>query len=346
MKAKHPDEKEYTRKNLFLEYSSVPPNLLKPITYNLTSITSLMTPLLSVLIPAHGRLAILKKTLEALNRQTIAENIEVIVMNDDTQNAQEIEHLAKQSWYFAHSFCTIPPCHQGVARNRGVHITRAPLVLFIGDDIFLAPDCCERHVKAHAALPHALPLTPSQGEGGNCQLPIAKSLVLGHTTWDRASHITPVMQWLEKSGWQFDYGTLDQLPEVNGKRTVPSHTQHLYTYTSHISLATELAKSFPFREDISLYGWEDIEWGMRLRSAGVPLVYFQSATALHHHHITLEDSLKRMRTLGAAAQAMKKLVPDFDRVPTGWKMLAYRFLALFPTIAGKHRREFLRGLIK
>ncbi len=288
-----------------------------------------MPPSLSIIIPAHGRIALLKKCLEALNAQTVAGEMEVIVMNDDAQHAQEIEHLAKLPWHFAHSFCTIEPCHQGVARNKGVQIARAPIVLFIGDDIFLAPDCCEKHVKAH----YQLPTTNYQ-------------LILGHTTWDPACDITPVMEWLERSGWQFDYGTLDRLPEMNGQKIVPRWKQHLFSYTSHISLATELAKRFPFREDVSLYGWEDIEWGMRLCSAGVPLVYLQSATALHHHHITLEASLKRMYTLGASAQAMKKLVPNFDRVPTGWKMLAYRMLSFLPTLSGRHRREFLRGLTK
>jgi hypothetical protein len=51
-----------------------------------------------------------------------------------------------------------------------------------------------------------------------------------------------------------------------------------------------------------------------------------------------------METLGRSAVEIKKIVPGFDRVPTGWKLLAYRIAALFPTMAGRHRRAFLTGV--
>ncbi len=120
--------------------------------------------------------------------------------------------------------------------------------------------------------------------------------------------------------------------------------QHRFTYTSHISLPTAIAKKYPFREDVSLYGWEDILWGTELRDAGVSLIYEPDAKALHHHHIELADSLKRMDTIGKSLRTMEKIDPTFDRIPRGWKLWAHKMMGLLPTMRGKHERAFMSGL--
>lgn len=290
-------------------------------------------PILSVIIPTHRRPEILRKCLEHLQKQTIVKDIEVIVVSDGDDEESQV--ISQQS-PVVRRLLSVPPCHQGVARNEGVKVAQGKYVLFIGDDIFLAEDACERHLCALSPDP-----SPATGEGRRAErVGRGQYAVLGFTTWDPACGITPVMRWLERSGWQFGYPQIKKFSHG----FLPRDIQHQYTYTSHISLPIEIAKKFPFRSDVSLYGWEDVEWGMRLRDAGVSLFYEPSASALHHHHITLEDSLKRMETLGRSAVEITKNVPEFDRVPRGWKLLAYRICALFPTMAGSHRRAFLRGL--
>jgi GT2 family glycosyltransferase len=83
---------------------------------------------------------------------------------------------------------------------------------------------------------------------------------------------------------------------------------------------------------------------MRLKAAGVRLVYEPNAHALHHHHVTKEQSLKRMEVLGRSAVEIAKNVPEFDRVPKGWKLLAYKITSYLPTMTGWHRAAFLRGV--
>lgn len=268
-------------------------------------------PQLSVVIPTYQRSAILAECLKHLAKQTIAKEIEVIVVSDGKDD--QAREVCRDVMYVE-----VPKSQQGVARNEGVRHATGKFVLFIGDDIFLAPDACEKHLRSlsdHAA-------------------------VLGFTTWDPACGVTPVMKWLETSGWQFGY----PLIEKYAHRTLPPSIQHKFTYTSHISLPLSVAKTIAFRTDVTMYGWEDIEWGMRLRDAGITLFYEPGAKALHHHHIELPDSLKRMETLGRSAVLIAKTSPEFDRVPKGWKLVAYRILALLPTMAGKHRKAFLRGL--
>jgi glycosyltransferase involved in cell wall biosynthesis len=286
-------------------------------------------PSLSIIIPTHERADILARCLHHLATQTIAKELEVIVVSDghdpktadlfseDTRNKKQETNNVQ--------FLEIPKSQQGVARNRGVAVATAPLVMFIGDDIFLEPHACEVHVDIHKKL-----------KAESYEL----SACLGYTTWDPALGITPVMRWLEKSGWQFGYPLLKNYVH----KPIPAHMQHRFTYTSHISLPTETAKKYPFREDVTLYGWEDIEWGARLRDGGVPLVFEPDARALHHHRITMESSLKRMETLGESAVRMGSLFAGFDRLPHGWKLWRYNIAAMFPTMAGKHRRAFLSGI--
>lgn len=277
-------------------------------------------PRLSVVIPTHERADILARCLHHLATQTIAKELEIIIVSDGHDEATE--KLCKKNT--AVKFFEIGKSQQGVARNHGIQNATAPLTLFVGDDIFLESHACEVHLHAH------------QSQIANS----TSQIVLGYTTWDPAVGITPVMRWLEESGWQFGY------PLLKGYEHKPiSHDmQHRFTYTSHISLPTDIAKKYPFREDVTLYGWEDIEWGSRLRDAGIPLVFEPDARALHHHQITLESSLRRMEVLGESALRMEKLLSGFDRLPKGWKRIAYKTSAMFPTMAGKHRKAFLMGM--
>lgn len=276
-------------------------------------------PALSVVIPTHRRPAILSACLEHLERQTIADKIEVIVVSDGHDPAT-IEAVNGKTWKVPVRFFEIPKSQQGAARNAGVREAEGDLVLFLGDDILLAPGACEAHLAAHAA-----------------HQAIA---VLGRIDWDSAVGITPVMRWLEKTGWQFAFDAL----EPYAHQRVPEDAQHRYTYASNLSLPTDLARAVPFPEGLTEYGWEDIVFGTELRARGVGLFYAPSAKAAHYHRITLEDSLKRMRAIGRTAAVMAVRDPSFDRLPKGWKLLAYRILALLPTMRGKHAKALLQGM--
>ncbi|MFA5799773.1 MAG: glycosyltransferase family 2 protein [Candidatus Peribacteraceae bacterium] len=279
------------------------------------------SPRLSVVIPTYKRADTLTRCLEHLALQTCVKEIEVIVVSDG-HDEKTTRLFQSQQWPFPVRFFEVEKSHQGVARNEGVKHARGEVVLFIGDDILLAPDACSRHLTAHR---------------GHSSGPIA---VLGYTQWDPRVGITPVMRWLERTGWQFKYPSI----ACYGHGLIPVGVQHRYTYTSHVSVPLAIVKAHLFRTDVHLYGWEDVEWGMRLRDAGVRLYYEPHARALHEHRITLEESLQRMEVLGESVHRLAKLVPDFDRRPRGLKLLLYRIAALFPTMAGRHRRAFLSGL--
>lgn len=265
--------------------------------------------------------------LKALEAQSIAKQLEVIVVHDGADDAETAALFTDPKTYNLKpiTYIAIAKSQQGVARNRGVDKATAPLTLFIGDDIFLAPDACEKHVRIQT---QSAALNPR---------PIA---VLGFTTWDPACDINDVMRWLEKTGWQFGYPLIEKYAGM----LIPEEMQPRFTYTSHISVSTEIAKKYPFREDLTLYGWEDTLWGKQLRDDNIPLFYAPDAKALHHHHIELEDSLKRMTTLGASLTKLTRIDPELGRMPTGLKMIAYKLIAMTPTLRGAHYRAFLQGI--
>lgn len=248
-------------------------------------------------------------------------------MVSDGSDIEAKKIVENGKWRMENLFFEIPKKQQGSARNFGTKHARASQILFIGDDIFLAPDAAEKHLQTHPSSTF------------NFQLPTFA--VLGFTAWDPACGITPVMRWLDKIGWQFGYRMLERYAHD----FIPADIQHRFTYTSHISLPTAIAKKFPFREDAALYGWEDVEWGWRLKNAGVRLLYEPYARALHHHHITVEDSLKRMETLGRSAIMMERMAPELKLVPKGFKKLKYRIASLSLGMTGKHARAFMRGTV-
>ncbi len=193
-------------------------------------------PSLSVIIPTYRRANILTKCLSALECQTIASELEVIVVSDGHDDKTSALFV-KPQWSLNLRFIEIPKSHQGVARNAGVAVATAPITLFLGDDFFLEPQASEVHLQTYKLSTNHYSLS-----------------TLGFTTWDPAVGITPAMRWLEASGWQFGYPQIAQYAH----QLLPAHIQHQFTYTSHISLPTDIARAHPFKSDVSLYGWEDI----------------------------------------------------------------------------------------
>ncbi len=277
---------------------------------------------ISVVIATHKRSAILKQCLDALAQQTIVDDLDVIVVSDG--HDEQTEALFKHhDWKMKLRFFEIPKSQQGVARNHGAQKAEAPITLFINDDIFLAKNACEQHWGIHALLDD-------------------DSAVLGFTTWDTTQPITPTMRWLEQTGWQFGYQMLADYEHS----FIPVDKQERFTYASNLSVPTTIAQKIPFREDVTLYGWEDVLWGQKLKEAGVHLYYEADAKAFHCHYITLEDSLKRMETLGKSLKHLTKIAPELNRMPKGLKLFAYHVIALFPTMRGRHYKAFLRGMGK
>jgi glycosyltransferase involved in cell wall biosynthesis len=267
--------------------------------------------------------------LESIQKQTCSD-FEVIVVSDGPDQRTD-DLMLQADWEFERQYFTIPKSQQGIARNRAVERARGEICLLIGDDMLLMPDVVQKHIDTHAMLAEK-----------NQELGIKKhdAAVLGFTSWDPTIEITPTMRWMEESGVQFGYPKIEQYAHD----VIPPDLQQWFTYTSHISLPTRALWKHRFREDVSLYGWEDMEWGKRLMEANIPLYYQPDAKALHHHAFTNAEVWERSKLLGTSARVIEELVPDLHVIPRGWKKWGHRMESFLPTKKGRHWRAFFRGL--
>jgi GT2 family glycosyltransferase len=241
---------------------------------------------LSVVIPTYRRHAVLAKTLEALERQSVPpERFEVVVVGDpiDDDPASVTAAVAPDRRPFTARVLQRGARGASAARNVGWRAARAPLVLFLGDDIIATPRLLAEHLDWHAQRGG-----PDVG-------------VLGHVRWARGIRITPLMRWLEY-GIEFDYDGIagDQASWFN-------------FYTSNISLRRALLEEIGgFDEQRFPFGYEDLDVGYRLQRRGFRLLYNASAIGDHFHPTDLDQWRSRM---AATASAERRWVTRYPEHP-------------------------------
>lgn len=241
-------------------------------------------PELSVVIPTYRRHAALARTLAALEAQTAdLSTLEVVVVDDsrdDDADAVAGVAAAERRPYALRQVHREAP-GVSAARNAGWRAARAPLVLFLGDDMLAAPDLVARHLALHA------------------RHPAPEVVVLGHVRWARELRVSGFMRWLE-DGIQYDFGNLD------GDEASWTHF-----YTSNLSIKRALVeRAGGFDEARFPFGYEDLDLGRRLAALGMRMLYDRDAVVEHLHASTLEDWRGRMRLVAAAERRWIELHPD------------------------------------
>ncbi|MFM9059145.1 MAG: glycosyltransferase [Planctomycetaceae bacterium] len=138
-------------------------------------------PELSVVIPTRDRAALLDESLASLAAQTATGRFEVVVVSDGSTD----ETSAVCDRWVARLPLTVvesPAAGIAVAKNLGLDVTAAPLVLFFDDDDIAAPDLVARHLEMHRLHP------------------LEHVAVLGHTDWAPRLHVTEVMRFMTEVG--------------------------------------------------------------------------------------------------------------------------------------------------
>jgi GT2 family glycosyltransferase len=109
------------------------------------------TPALSVLVPTQGQPVALVRLLDGLARQTLSPScFEVIVVDDGSPAPLD---LGARHDLFALTLLRQDRAGPGAARNLGLGICSAPLVLLLDDDAVPAPDLLAQHLAAHERAP-------------------------------------------------------------------------------------------------------------------------------------------------------------------------------------------------
>ena len=226
-------------------------------------------PEISLLVPSHGRPEDLANLVSALEGQTLEPHrFELIVVDDGGDPPVSIDEGALP---FRAIVLRQPNGGPAAARNTGLALCRAELVLILNDDAIPAPDLVESHLRAHA-------------EVGD------RTAVMGTFHFDEASLESPFVRLLENSPLLFNFPALR-----HGER-------HDWTFfwTCNISLPTAALLEVGGFDEENFHKaiGEDVELGIRLQKRGYGVVYREDCVAHHHHELTPSSYMRRAVDLG------------------------------------------------
>lgn len=201
----------------------------------------------SVVIPTYNRQPILEKCLQALEKQDYSDIIQgyEIVLVDDGSTDGTIDWLKEQPANFPHVRYFVQD-HQGpaVARNRGVTEAKGDFIIFIDSDLVVTAQFLQAHAIA---------------------------LISG----------------AEKFGKVFTYGRVVNTCNFANPTSEPykiTDFSAAYFATGNVAIARNyLLEAGLFDSEFSLYGWEDLELGVRLKKLGLKLIKCPEAVGYHWH---------------------------------------------------------------
>ena len=193
---------------------------------------------------------------------------------------------------------------RAAALNLGVRRSRAPLVIFAGDDIVPGSTFVESHLAYHRDHPEM----EAVGIGSAVFPPHLRD---------------PFRDWLDSSGALFG------IPFRGDATRVPAH----FFFIANASVKRGLLdRAGPFNEAFPHHAWDDYEMSLRLVDHGMRARYVRGAEALHEHSLTLEERCGSMRLAGASARVLQAIRPASSgwtrilrRDPAGWLRVARRW---------------------
>jgi peptidoglycan/xylan/chitin deacetylase (PgdA/CDA1 family) len=256
---------------------------------------------LSVVIPTHRRCDSVRRALRALSEQTLpATEYEVIVSIDGSEDGTRelIEHFSAP---FELRALWQPKLGRAAACNAGILAARGDVVVLLDDDMEPSPDCLAVHARAHE--------------------PGSRWGVVGAAPVVSDDDSSPVQQYIATSFRQH----LDKLAR-------PDHQIDIRdVYTGNFSIRREvLLEVGLFDEGFQIYGNEDGELAIRLRAAGVQLVYSREALASQHYEkdfaALARDKLAQGQTSVACAIQHPDVIPSlrigtYRRGSRKWRLL-------------------------
>ena len=211
----------------------------------------------SIVIPTYNRQPILEKCLRALENQRLTdrtvENYEVVVVDDGSTDGT-------LNWLKTHQ-AEVPHVvsyeqnHQGpsAARNLGVQQAKGDTIIFIDSDLVVTEQFLQSHATALKTEEKAL-----------------------------------------NSDRLFTYGAVINTCNFENPTAEPykiTDFSAAYFATGNVAIAKKwLEQAGLFDTRFQLYGWEDLELGVRLKELGLKLVKCPDAVGYHWHPpFTLEQ---------------------------------------------------------
>jgi len=223
----------------------------------------------SLVIPTHNKVGLLRRTLDSLGGQRTDGGFEAVVVDDGSTDGTGAFLES-----FRPGYPLIPVAGErnrgrAAARNRGLARVTGDLVVFLDDDMELDPGFLEAHRAFHAARSRAAGV-------GN---------VVNHPEVTRA----PIDRYMSTRGAQ----------KIRDRAPLPWK----YFTTNNSSVRREdLEAVGGFDEGFVTYGFEDLELAWRLeRERGLSFHFVPEARSHHIHPHSLEDVLEKKTLCGRSS---------------------------------------------
>jgi glycosyltransferase involved in cell wall biosynthesis len=216
---------------------------------------------ISVVIPTYNRLPILQKSLAALEHQELTDRkIEKyeIVLVDDGSTDQTLTWLKDNQAKLPH-VKLYQQKHQGAAaaRNLGVTNAQGDTIIFIDSDLVVTKSFLQSHVDA---------------------------LIKGRQTL--------------QSDRLFTYGAVINTNNFDEPTVEPykiTDFSAAYFATGNVAIARKWLEAVGlFDTRFQLYGWEDLELGVRLKKLGLKLIKCPEAIGYHWHPAFNLDQIPKL----------------------------------------------------
>ncbi len=238
-------------------------------------------PLFSVTIPTCNRQPILKKCLQALERQSISSHeFEIIVVDDGSSDSTEA-FCKNFNPQFEFHYMRQLNAGAGAARRRAVRHARGTFLLFLNDDSIACPDLLQAHKNAHFDSP--------------CD----RAAVLGQFQLPPEASNRALTRFLGISPFLFPQNSLRP-----GK-----YWEYTYFITCNLSIDREAVLAVG-SFDPQLRVAEDSDLGLRLGRKGFCVRYVPEAIATHQHlPFTVADLIRRAEAYGPTQLALLRKHP-------------------------------------
>jgi len=226
--------------------------------------------MISVVIPVKDGGADLIRCLEAISRQRVDDEVEVVVVDSGSRDGS-----VARACGFGASVHEIPPqeFHHGRTRNIGARLARGDVLVFTSQDAHAADD------RWLAALIAPLPQPGIAGVYGR-QLP--------------HDDATPP----ERYFLDFLYGPHARVQRLDGGQPLTFEATLFSNVNS--AMPRTLWEELPFDEDIVMS--EDQEWSRRVLRAGLGIVYEPEAAVHHSHAYSVMSAMRRFFDSGVSAE--------------------------------------------
>jgi GT2 family glycosyltransferase len=281
-------------------------------------------PEICAILTTYNRAHLLPRVLEGLEAQRLTKDrFEIVVIDDGSTDESR---AVLQAWAGRLPMRILHQAQSGLAaaKNMGIFLSRAPLLVFLDDDDVADRNLLVGHLAAHLRNPDF------------------NVAVLGHTDLTAEVAALPVMQHVTGAGGQlFSHGWMKPGEMLSFREF----------WGGRSSCKRSLLIDHGVFNPIFRFGCEDIELAWRLSSVGLRVLYEPSARATMIRGLTFQDFCRRAGRQGRSQWAFAQLhgtqaVRDYceiDRALSIWPRTGHDFAAILRWAEGLDRMMLARG---